>query len=871
MPLIPDSKANKRAPGLGVVFDKLRQGCVENDALLAMATARAEAENQYGQRLLEIRQHHAPRGKMGFDYDEGATVRKAFEGIVTEMGEEGKHHIQVSENIRVLVLSPFKKWAESHKGRVDFSADFLKSKHKIYEREGNEVQKIQRKYFNKCRLLDEARETDAEEATEATRKLSLQQTQDQDQDQDGEAQPKTSETGTETTHDTAEAMSDEDDEPMELADSVFSAQQIKMLLRKMLTEIPQKELKVPIMGTYEHVSVGSEIVAWLQSNVTSGSMTVAEEFGQDLVNNGLLRLVGQVGSKFANSSVLNYQWKKLAFHKAGLEEKSVQKTNNFSPFVGEYLSGTLNSYLNNPHPDETPIQRLTREVNELDTKYRDAVVKMDNARCTLEEAIYEHLAFMERCEMDRLNAVKHVFLDFLASLSNVVPSIQASVDKYLLFQETVIPERDLLYLVENYKTGGFVPRVTVYDNYYSPAEGWTFGVDLELRCRGDGKRLPQIMSSTLRHLDNEYPVMENDEVRLAVWTGEVSLKDVHALRREVNDGKPVEEKTLQKYPAGVVAGVLKLYLRELPDSVVPSKFYDTIKLIYSEHGNDEDPSTRIRQIQATFGQMRLSQIAVLDALTKHLARLMEIANPGQEYRDKLALELAPCILQSRHQSSLTLNDRHPQRLVHDLIEHRKAIISELKRHTSTGSSRASSMRSISTSSVSSVRPLSHASTTLGMDSDIYSRQPVQRGPVPRTLDPGSMKVRGPRAETSLNSNNSVANAVKNWNEGAVESAAPAPEREGLSTAPYSRKGVELTDGRPMSESPSPPPGDAGSDEFVDAVAASIPPSSPSGAARHGEVLTSSPLSTRKTGSKTDETDSDDEPAITHVQATPTMK
>lgn len=797
-----------------------------------MATARAEAENIYGSKLLEIRQSFGPR-KDGFNHDEGATVRKAYEGIVNEMGEEGKHHLQVSENIRVMVLMPFRNWAEKHKTRVDYSSDFLRAKVKLYEREGQEVQKLQRKYFNKCRLLDEARDaeeqdTDTEKQPEETVPLDSPKV---------EPQPE------------PEFSDDDDDEPLELADITYSAQQLKALLLQMLTEIPQREVKVPIMGTYDHVCIGSDIVTWLQENVTSGNMSVAEHFGQDLASNGFLRLVGQVGNKFANSSVLHYQWKKLAFERAKLE-RSAQRENSFTPFVGEYLSGTINNYLNNPHPDETPIQRLQREVTELDNKYRQSVVKFDDARCILEESIIEHLSFMEKCESDRLHAIKHVFLDFLASLSNVVPSIQASVDKYLLYQETVVPERDMLYLVETYKTGSFSPRVPVYDNYYSPAEGWTFGVDLELRCRGDQRRVPWIISTTLVHLDNVYPVLENDKVRLGVWTVEAPLKKTHELRKKINNGLPVTEEILQEYDPDVVASMIKLYLRELPDSVVPSMYYDSIKMIYADHGSDADSKIRIRQIQATFGQMRMSQIAVLDALTRHLSRLMEIARPGQEYRDNLAKELGPCILRPRVQTVVTMSDRHPQRLVRDLLENRKAIISEVKRHNSIGegSSRVSSRRSASgASGPYGANGIGSGSSTISLDDTALYRAPLQRvGPA--RLDPGALKPRGPKRD-------------------------PAPFK--ANNAP--RQGVELTDGPTMSVSPPLLPQSGGEVPSTSNLA----PSSPGGA-RHGQVLTDlpstavSPKFNGDGGYKPTEViqvdlDSDDEPSITHIQATPSLR
>jgi hypothetical protein len=90
---------------------------------------------------------------------------------------------------------------------------------------------------------------------------------------------------------------------------------------------------------------------------------------------------------------------------------------------------------------------------------------------------------MEKCELDRLKAVKSgnssfvnksltiVLLDIAASLSNIIPGIQASIDNMLLYQETIQPEKDLRFIIESYRTGDFVPKVVVYENYYNSAEG----------------------------------------------------------------------------------------------------------------------------------------------------------------------------------------------------------------------------------------------------------------------------------------------------------------------------------------------------------------------------------------------------------------
>jgi len=88
------------AAGLGVLFQKLnqvitpthfpfqlliKQGCIENDELLSLAQARADAEESYGVRLQELARSAVRKG--GFSRDDGASARKAFDGMRKEMEE----------------------------------------------------------------------------------------------------------------------------------------------------------------------------------------------------------------------------------------------------------------------------------------------------------------------------------------------------------------------------------------------------------------------------------------------------------------------------------------------------------------------------------------------------------------------------------------------------------------------------------------------------------------------------------------------------------------------------------------------------------------------------------------------------------------
>jgi hypothetical protein len=381
------------------------------------------------------------------------------------MEEAGKNQKKIASNIRELVVNPFGRWCESHSARVQNSQDDLQARIKLLDRQADAVRKFRSQYYNKCRLVEDLEEED---------KLAFQ---------DPQAEPAQSPKGKgKDIPVIKEPEPIDDEEPVDIGDQIYYPEQIKKILTHMLQNIKLSETKVPILGTYQNVSVGSDITDYIQKHMSATNVTHAEKIGQDLVDAGFLRLVGNVGSTFANSSRMYYQWRPKVFSITGIPEKKNPPTRVMSlgPLgpdgvdspvgaVGEYLAGW--NPLNNPYPNETSSEKLRREAREADERYKASVRKLDALRCNLEESMVDHLKFMERCELDRLKAIKSVILDFSGAISNVIPSLQSTVDNRMLFQETVQPLGDLRYLLENYRTGQFVPRVQTYENYYNNVDG----------------------------------------------------------------------------------------------------------------------------------------------------------------------------------------------------------------------------------------------------------------------------------------------------------------------------------------------------------------------------------------------------------------
>ncbi|KAI9849049.1 MAG: hypothetical protein M1838_000303 [Thelocarpon superellum] len=659
------------AGGLGVLFGKLQQGVLENQQVLTIARMRADAEETYGARLGDI-SITVNKVTGGFGRDDGASVRKAYDGVRGEMEEAAKTHRRMASSIRALVVGPFGRWCDEHEARVQHAQDDLQARIKTHDRQADNVRKLRSHYFNKCRLVEDLEEEN---------KLAFQ-------DPQSELSPKPL-IVPEVRLPEKDDGEEEDEMPIEIGDETYLPDQVKKILAHAMETVSMGETKVPILGTYQNVTTGAELVEYFQKCMNATSVSYAERLGQDLVTHGFLRLVGNVGNTFANSSKMYYQWRPKAFQLTGMPEKKKPlmriSTADLpdSPSigaVGDYLAGW--NPLNNPYPNETPAERLRREAREADERYKVGVRKLDRLRCDLEEAMMDQLQFLEKCELDRLKAIKTVILDFSGAIGNVIPSLQSTVDNMMLYQETVTPPGDLRYLLENYRTGAFVPKVQIYENYYNAADEQTFGADLEARARADRKRVPILITTLLTYLDHHYPDMEGDEARRGIWLVDVPLAATHHLRNAINNGKAIPNELLERYEIPIVASVLKLYLLELPDSLVSSHVYEIIKTIYATQASEADDVTRISVIQNTLGQLRLANIATLDAITTHFTRLIELTSADEAYVGALASNLAPCILRPRTESSLTSHERHSYRLVRDLFAHKEAIFGELKRASS---------------------------------------------------------------------------------------------------------------------------------------------------------------------------------------------
>lgn len=710
------------ASGLQVLFEKLHGGCEECDMFIQLFASRMQFEVNHGRQLGGISSgvDNLERIK---DNAEASSVR-ALVGMADQMVQEGKQHLAIAANIEALVLQPFSHWCDDHRKRLEYSEKTLMSNVANYQKSKKYVSKLESEYFNRCRQLEDFKRSNfnQDELANAVASLKLQEKFESDLAREMDYQHFATVGGME-----------------------FDLKSMREALALVLKQLPKSEYKVPLINyTLQNTNSGGEITKFLLEHMSLKDIDQAENFGQDLLNMGFLKYCNGVGNSFVNSKKFQYQWKGYAYKFARVPQPFGESDVNIpqmDPKISHYLQD-FTSKMSSASPKaalpnssmigptlsdaERELFKLRKEVEVADEKYRRECFKMDNLRCSVEELMVDHLSFMEKCEADRLKAIKKVTFDFCGAIGNKISSLKISVDAMLESDNQMDPAADLLNLLFQYRTGVFQPRVITYNNYYNPGAFQNFGIDLETRCRLDKKVVPLIASVILSYMDQVYPELPSDKVRTAIWTAPVKLSLTHQLRSLLNERQFHSDtevlEVIKNYNGepSTVASVLKIYLLELPERLITNEIYDVLKVLYAEYSftpkssGDEAPADevdgqqddetltknqaevdqdRITGLATTLSTLPKPHIATLDAIIAHFYRLIKILKMGDggeelatEFTSAISQEFANCIIEVHMPDGNDLG----YKILYDLLSHRKKVFGELKRQGSKNKKESSS-------------------------------------------------------------------------------------------------------------------------------------------------------------------------------------
>jgi hypothetical protein len=309
---------------------------------------RISIEELYGKKLCDI--SNISSRQDGFLRDDGASLRRSFETVKNECGNLGQAHLRLASNLAEMVLQPLLKSKEEHAKRFKSSREELTGHLKMYERLIGDVEKSRINYVTKCQTADELEERAANEAL-------VQKSLERERER---------------------MKNDFQLLVVVLGEQSFTEDEVMKFLSRMREEIPSREIKFPILGVYNDVYTGEDITKWLQENhLSARTWREAEMIGQELADQGFLRLVGAYGNKFSGSPSAYFQWKAKAFNL-----KATEETTTLSKGWGGLVSTIASNQLTE--------KRARKEANEADEAYRHAVRRLDRTRLYLEECLVRY-------------------------------------------------------------------------------------------------------------------------------------------------------------------------------------------------------------------------------------------------------------------------------------------------------------------------------------------------------------------------------------------------------------------------------------------------------------------------------------------------
>ncbi|KAL6942323.1 hypothetical protein ACO0QE_003494 [Hanseniaspora vineae] len=338
---------------------------------------------------------------------------------------------------------------------------------------------------------------------------------------------------------------------------------------------------------------------------------------------------------------------------------------------------------------EIRYERILNDVKLANWKYLEGVEKADKLRCSLEELILDHLVFMEKCERDRLYALKRATDDLIHCYESKGQLMTLPTTNF-----KIEPELDLKNFVLKYRVGVYQPMPIIYRNYFGGGDPMmdkqVFGIDLTVRCRLDHSKVPKIISKILQHFDdNVYPELPNDEVRCSIWTKSVKLSHSHELRLKLNDSFKLAKFQLNDIEPSIVASVLKIYLLELPIPLIPQELNDILKKIYHITDNNEDEDSVVKSnekfhaIANVLSRIPKLHLATLDAISTHFVRLLSIIETSEENKDLskkfielISQEFANCIIRLTSFNDNVLG----YKIFRDLLANKNQIFDLLKKN-----------------------------------------------------------------------------------------------------------------------------------------------------------------------------------------------
>eukprot|EP01135_Chromosphaera_perkinsii_P008610 Nk52_evm52s1401 gene=Nk52_evmTU52s1401 len=217
-----------------------------------------------------------------------------------------------------------------------------------------------------------------------------------------------------------------------------------------------------------------------------------------------------------------------------------------------------------------------------------------------------------------------------------------------------------------------------------------FGRDLQeyVESRGDGSAVPFVVVDCISSLVSHNAAPVEGIFRLSASTSSIKKVKRHfdAVEAKAGKGEGTDVAKLVDGDVHAVAGCLKLYLRELPTSLIPPHLYQRFVNAV------KDESHALENLKAALGGLPYCNYATLSYIISYLRYVASFSDENKMHVNNIAIVFGPTLLRSENEDDLSaaMADSGSQcAVVVKLVEHFDEVFEANKvLYTSISSSRS---------------------------------------------------------------------------------------------------------------------------------------------------------------------------------------
>uniref|UniRef100_A0A182ML70 Uncharacterized protein n=1 Tax=Anopheles culicifacies TaxID=139723 RepID=A0A182ML70_9DIPT len=205
-------------------------------------------------------------------------------------------------------------------------------------------------------------------------------------------------------------------------------------------------------------------------------------------------------------------------------------------------------------------------------------------------------------------------------------------------QET--PTRKVLQLSETLSISTiirFVPGEVTLRRVPTSKPGALFGAKLQQVIKREKRDIPFIVSACVREVERR------GMTEVGIYRVSGSASDVAKLKKSFETNAYEAEQLLKEVDIHSVTGILKSYLRDLPEALFTDQYYPKFFDAFNRHSNLNE-GTRIHELQRIFAELPQPNKATINLLLDHLMRVHQQEIENKMSLHNLAMVFGPTLL-----------------------------------------------------------------------------------------------------------------------------------------------------------------------------------------------------------------------------------